>query len=70
MAQRVLNTGVPTRQRLTLMGSGLIRPAVKESTPMEEVADLMTLRQRGAKVVSQLSAVLARRASFHVGNKA
>lgn len=70
MAQRVLNTGVTTRQRLTLVGSGLIRPAVQESTPMEEVADLMTLRQRGAKVASSLNAVLARRASFHVGNKA
>lgn len=71
MAQRVsqINTGIPARQRLSLVGSGLIRPA---HTPMEvDEAEYQALREKGAKIcakiTSRIKAMESRRREFHVG---
>lgn len=59
-----MKTRINSADRRRIVLSANIRPAVGINT----VNVLSDARRTGNRVVSQLNAVLARRASFHVGN--
>jgi len=67
MSNRKTRMNSTQRRSIVLAHTSNIRPsagAVPETNTLLGVAEL---RKKGSRVLSQLNAVLARRASFHVG---